>query len=135
MYDISRPRVKTAGVNTDKFPHTHIQTERRMSLSFSPLLPASDGARHVPFMRRPQTHLSTTVAQQARVTISKKTTARLNEMHAMEQDNSEFRYIPHNMWGDTDRPGLLAPRYLRKYVNTNSVRRDQISWTCSTHGK
>jgi hypothetical protein len=85
-------------------------------------------------MRRRQTHLSTAVAQQARVVSSKKTTTRLNEMHVMEQGNSDIQYIPHILWEDTDQPGLLAVRYLGKYVDINTVHRDQISGTCSTHG-
>jgi hypothetical protein len=92
-------------------------------MSFSPLFPSSDGARHVPFMRRPQTHLSTAVAQLARVTSSKKTATRLNEMHVTEEGNSDFRYIPHVLWEDTDQPGLLAVRYLGTYVDTNIVHR------------
>lgn len=86
-------------------------------------------------MRRPQTHLSTAVAQQARVMIVKKTTTRLNEMHVMEQGNSDFRYIPLILRADMDQPGLLAERYLGKYVDTNFVHRNQISGTCGTHGK
>ena len=44
----------------------------------------------------------------------------------MEQGNGDFRYIPHILWEDTDQPGLLAVRYLGKYVDSNLVHGDQI---------
>jgi hypothetical protein len=55
--------------------------------------------------------------------------------HVTEQGKSDVRYTPHILLEDTDQPGLLAVRYLGKYVDTNSVHRDQISGTCSTHGE